>query len=171
MISELDVRAILAHPRGQKLKSMQLEQSALKKGIRPDTIDRVARPAGLLLADQSDSAAPSRQAVDEFLAYVATLPDTEQKTINSLKIDARDSQARQAYDYTIGQAIADAKGNMTCFHKLCCVCRNELRRADNGADGGLPEASGRVLAMMLDRRCITDAGMVIRARQRPVSNL
>jgi len=168
MFSELDVRAILAHPRGHKLKPMQLEQSALKKGIRPDTIDRVARLADLLLADQSDSAAPSRQAIDEFLAYVATLPDTEQKTIKSLKIDARDSQAGQAYDYTIGQAIADAKGNMTCFHKVCCVCRDQLRRADNSADGGLPEASGGVLAAMLDRRCITDAGMVIRAGQRPV---
>jgi hypothetical protein len=168
MFSELDVRAILAHPRGQKLKPMQLEQSALKKGIRPDTIDRVARLADLLLADQSESAAPSRQAIDEFLAYVATLPDTEQKTINSLKIDARDSQARQAYDYTIGQAIADAKGNMTCFHKVCCVCRDELRRADNGADGRLPEASGGVLAAVLARRRIRAAGVVIQPKQRPV---
>jgi hypothetical protein len=119
MFTETDIRKILAHPLGQRLGLMQQEQRVLKKGVRPDTINRVAQLGTAMLVDQSADMAPSRQAMDEFLAYVARLPEAEQKTINLLKIPAQDSFSRQPFDYTIGQAVQDAKGNMTCFHKVC----------------------------------------------------
>ncbi|KAK4447400.1 hypothetical protein QBC34DRAFT_440145 [Podospora aff. communis PSN243] len=117
MFSEADVKFILGHARGKKLRPMQLAQSQLKRGIRQTTIDGVARLSGVLLADQSEDVAPSRRAVDEFLAYVAMLPEPEQRVIKELKIPAKDSRAGLPYDWTIGQAVADAKGNMVCFHK------------------------------------------------------
>ena len=118
MFSEADIRKILAHPLGQSLRPLQLAQDQLKRGVRPTTIERVARLGATMLADDSLDAAPSRLAMDEFLAYVATLPEVEQNTIKSLKIAARDSTSRQPFDYTIAQAVQDAKSNMTCFHKV-----------------------------------------------------
>ena len=118
MFSESDIRKILAHPQGQWLKPLQIEQSQLKGGARPKTIDWVQKLGRIMLEDQSTTAAPSRQAMDEFLAYVVTLPESEQRTINSLKIPAKDSHTGQAFDYTIGESVRDAKANTTCFHKV-----------------------------------------------------
>ncbi|KAJ4318362.1 hypothetical protein N0V84_006871 [Fusarium piperis] len=118
MFTEDDIRSILSHPLGVRLKPIQLAQSQLKQGVRPETIRRVEALGNILLADQTENAAPSRSATDEFLAYMATLPDNEQKTIDSLKIPARDRLNGQSYDYTIGQSVKDAKSNLTCFHKV-----------------------------------------------------
>jgi hypothetical protein len=120
MFTESDIGKILGHPQGQRLKPLRLAQSQLKQGVRSTTIDRVAELGSTMLADQSIDMAPSRQAMDEFLAYVATLPAEEQNTITSLRIEARDSFNGQAFDYTIRQAIQDAKANVTCFHKVRC---------------------------------------------------
>ena len=119
LFSELDIRMILRHPLGQRLKPMQLQQAQLKKGIRPATIDRVGKLGRIMLADQTVDTAPSRQAMDEFQAYVATLPDSEQRTIKLLKIPAIDSTSGQPFDYTIGESVRDAIANTTCFHKVC----------------------------------------------------
>jgi len=62
-----------------------------------------------MLADQSKDAGPSRRGMDEFLAYVATLADGEQKTINSLKIPTVGKLNGRPYGYTIGKAVRDAK--------------------------------------------------------------
>jgi hypothetical protein len=118
MFSESDIRMILAHPLGKRLKPLQMAQSQLKKGVRPATIDRIEKLGRVMLTDQTADAAPSRVAMDEFLANVATLPESEQRTINSLKIPAIDTNTRQPYDYTIGQSVRDAKANTTCFHKV-----------------------------------------------------
>lgn len=45
------------------------------------------------------------------------MPESEQKAINGLKCPAKDSHTGQAYDFTIGEAVQDAKGNKVCFHK------------------------------------------------------
>jgi hypothetical protein len=58
MFSELDIRMILAHPLGQRLKPLQMAQSQLKKGVRPATIDRIEKPGRIMLADQGVDAAP-----------------------------------------------------------------------------------------------------------------
>ncbi|RSL57972.1 hypothetical protein CEP53_006294 [Fusarium sp. AF-6] len=118
MFTETDIRNILSHPLGVRLKPIQLAQSQLKQGVRAETIRRVEELGNILLADQTENAAPSRSATDEFLAYMATLPDNEQKTIDSLKIPARDKLNGRPYDYTIGQSVKDAKSNLTCFHKV-----------------------------------------------------
>ena len=118
MFSESDIRMILAHPLGKRLKPLQMAQSQLKKGVRPATIDRIEKLGRIMLADQGVDAASSRTAMDEFLAYVVTIPDSEQKTINSLKIPAIDGHSGQAFDYTIGESVRDAKANTTCFHKV-----------------------------------------------------
>jgi hypothetical protein len=118
MFSESDIRMILAHPLGQRLKPLQMAQSQLKKGVRSDTIDRIEKLGSIMLADQGADAAPSRTAMDEFLAYVVTIPESEQNTINSLKIPAKDGYSGQPFDYTIGESVRDAKANTTCFHKV-----------------------------------------------------
>ncbi|EAT90970.1 hypothetical protein SNOG_01321 [Parastagonospora nodorum SN15] len=40
-----------------------------------------------------------------------------EKAIEQLKCPARDSHTGQAYDFSIGEAVLDAKGNRVCFHK------------------------------------------------------
>jgi hypothetical protein len=56
--------------------------------------------------------------MDEFQAYVATLPGPEQVTIDQLKIPARDGFSKQPFDYTIGESVRDAIANTTCLHKV-----------------------------------------------------
>jgi hypothetical protein len=45
------------------------------------------------------------------------VPEAEQKALNGLKCPAKDSHTGQAYDFSIGEAVLDAKGNRVCFHK------------------------------------------------------
>jgi hypothetical protein len=45
------------------------------------------------------------------------VPELEQKAIDQLKCPARDSHTGQKYDFSIGEAVRDAKGNRVCFHK------------------------------------------------------
>lgn len=45
------------------------------------------------------------------------MPELEQKAIERLKCPAKDSHTGQAYDFSIGEAVRDAKGNRVCFHK------------------------------------------------------
>jgi hypothetical protein len=45
------------------------------------------------------------------------VPELEQKAIEGLKCPARDSHTGQTYDWSIGEAVRDAKGNLVCFHK------------------------------------------------------
>lgn len=118
MFSEADIRKILRHPLAQVLRPLQLAQDELKKGVRPATIEWVANVGRIMRQDQSPDAGPSLKAMDEFLAYSATLPEGEQKTLNSLKIPAKDSHTGQSFDYTIGSSVKDAKANVTCFHKV-----------------------------------------------------
>jgi hypothetical protein len=118
LFSSSDIRTILSHPLGQRLKPMMLKQDQLKKGIRPATIEHVRRLGRILLEDQTIDTAPSRQAMDEFQAYVITLPEGEQNTIDKLKINARDGFSSQAFDYTIGESVRDAVANTTCLHKV-----------------------------------------------------
>lgn len=117
MFSPDDVRRILRHPLGARLAPLRLEQDQLKKGVRPDTIARLAEVARTMLADQTADAGPSMAAVDEFLTYAAGLPAAEQKTLDELKIPATDSHTGLAFDYTVGESVRDAKANRTCFHK------------------------------------------------------
>ncbi|KAH6665779.1 hypothetical protein B0J14DRAFT_605882 [Halenospora varia] len=118
IFSESEIRKILAHPSSERLRPIQLAQSQLRKGIRSATIERVAKLGEIMLADQSPDARNCRDAVEEFLAYVVTLPKKEQETINSLKIPGKDKFSQQAFDYTIGESVRDAKANTTCFHKV-----------------------------------------------------
>ncbi|KAF8862363.1 hypothetical protein BDZ45DRAFT_799179 [Acephala macrosclerotiorum] len=118
LFTDSDIRQILSHPLGQRLKPMQLKQNQLKSGVRPSTIEWVAKVGKIMLEDQSVDTAPSRHAMDEFQAYVATLPEGEQETIKSLKIPGVDSTSRQPFDYTIGESVRDAVANTTCLHKV-----------------------------------------------------
>jgi len=130
MFSESDIRKIMAHPLGQRLKPLQMAQSQLKRGVQPATIDRVSKLGSIMLSDQSSDAGPSRQAMDEFFAYAAALPESEQKTINLLKIPAKDRNTGQPFDYTIGESVRDAKANATCFHKVGSFRDNAVRLRD-----------------------------------------
>lgn len=118
MFSEDDIRMILAHDLGQRLRPLQMAQNQLRQGVRPKTIDKLDKLGKAMLDDQTTDSAPSREAMDDFLAYVATLPQTEQDTINRLKIPGVDRFTRQPFDYSIGESVRDAKSNTTCFHKV-----------------------------------------------------
>lgn len=133
MFTPKDVKGILVHPQGRQLAALQVQQHEMSKGVRPDTITHMEKLAKILLDDQSSDSMPSRHAIDEFLAYIATckptwsrrvvatlivtVPELEQKAIDGFKCPATDSHTRQAYDSTIGEAVRDAKGNRVCFHK------------------------------------------------------
>lgn len=117
MFTPNDVKGILQHPLGKSLGALQVEQGQLRKGVRPQTIEELHRIAGILLEDMADDALKSRVAVDEFMAFVATLPDSEQKALDKLRVPAKDSHSGQAFDGSIGETLRDAKGNKLCFHK------------------------------------------------------
>ncbi|KAG9195354.1 hypothetical protein G6011_00475 [Alternaria panax] len=117
MFTPKDVKGILLHPSGHSLAALRVEQHKMSKGVRSETIIQMEKLSAILLADQSSDNLPSRKAVDEFLLYIATLPDVEQKAIEGLKCPAKDSHTGQSYDWNIGEAVRDAKGNLVCFHK------------------------------------------------------
>ncbi|KAK4206924.1 hypothetical protein QBC37DRAFT_456930 [Rhypophila decipiens] len=119
LFSETDVRRILAHPLGQRLRPMRDAQTAhLSRGLHPDTVRLVAQMGRVMVADQTLDMAPSQEVADEFLAHVATLPDAERQVLECLKVPARDSLNRQQFDYTVLQAVHDFKSNLTCVHKI-----------------------------------------------------
>ena len=117
MFTPTDVSAIVKHPLGKHLAALQVEQSQLKKGVRLKTIEQMEKMSATLLADNSADQLTSRHVVDEFLAYVATLPASEQKAIDSLRVPAKDSHTGQPFDTSIGEAVRDAQGNRVCIHK------------------------------------------------------
>ncbi len=117
MFTPHDVRSIVKHPLGKGLAALQMDQSKLSKGVRPKTVDRLENLGKVLLQDQSTDQIPSRHAVDEFLTYVATLPDAEQDAIERLRVPANDSHTGQGFDTTIGEAVQDAQANRVCSHK------------------------------------------------------
>ncbi|KAF2471458.1 uncharacterized protein BDR25DRAFT_303448, partial [Lindgomyces ingoldianus] len=117
MFTPKDIRGIVSHPEGRQLAALQVQQHEMSKGVRPATIEHLEKLGKILLEDQSSDQLPSRHAIDEFMAYCATLPEAEQKCMDGLKCPAKDSHTGQAYDFTIGEAVRDAKGNRVCFHK------------------------------------------------------
>lgn len=72
MFTPKDVKGILMHPLGKSLSALAVEQHEMSKGVRPATIEQMEKLSHILLEDQSTDTIPSRKAVDEFLAYVAT---------------------------------------------------------------------------------------------------
>lgn len=118
MFTPNDVRVIIRHPLGDELGALQVEQRTLSKGVRPATVKRLADLAQVLSADMSPDQMASRHALDEFLAYVATLPETEQRAIDKLRVPAKDSHSGLPFDSTIGEAVRDAQGNRVCIHKI-----------------------------------------------------
>ncbi|KAF8862599.1 hypothetical protein BDZ45DRAFT_799087 [Acephala macrosclerotiorum] len=112
-----DVRAIVQHPLGKCLAALQIEQSKLSRGIRTKTIDELENMAKVLLADMSEDQTKSRDVLDTFLAYVATLPETEQVALDKLRVPAVDSHTGIPFDTSVGEAVRDAQGNKLCFHK------------------------------------------------------
>ena len=72
MFTPKDVKGILIHPLGQSLAALAVEQHEMSKGVRIATIEQMEKLSKILLEDQSADTVPSRKAVDEFLAYIAT---------------------------------------------------------------------------------------------------
>lgn len=72
MFTPTDVKAIYMHPLAKSLAALAVAQKEMSQGVRPETILRMEKLSGVLLEDQSADTLPSRHAVDEFLAYVAT---------------------------------------------------------------------------------------------------
>lgn len=117
MFTRADVRAIVQHPLGNGLQALQLEQSKLKHGVRPQTIDELDTLAKVFISDMTENGKPSRVAVEAFVSYLETLPSHEQEAIDKLKVPAKDSHTRMPFDRTIGEAVEDMQGNRVCLHK------------------------------------------------------
>jgi hypothetical protein len=126
MFTTNDIRSIVRHPLGKPLAQMEIEQKNLKLGVRQSTIEQLDKLQSMLLADQSADSIPSRQAVDEFMAYLATLPESEQYSIDKLRVPAVDSHTGQKFDTSIGDNIRDAQGNRVCFHKTGDLIRQAV---------------------------------------------
>ena len=118
MFTTEDIRTILQHPLGKGLAALGVEQGKLSKGVRPKTIEELEKMSAVLLADMSEDQMESRHVLDQFLGYVATLPGSEQKALDKLRVPAKDSHTGQAFDTTIGEAVRDAKANVVCIHKI-----------------------------------------------------
>lgn len=117
MFTRADIRAIIQHPLGKGLQALRVEQSKLKRGVRPQTVDELDTLAKVLLDDTTEDATPSHLAVEAFVSYLETLPSDEQKAIDDLKVPAKDSHTGMAFDTTIGEAVKDVQGNRVCSHK------------------------------------------------------
>lgn len=117
MFTTNDIRAIVQHPLGIALQALQIEQGKLSQGVRPKTIEEMEKMAKILLADMSEDQMTSRHAVDEFMAFVATLPETEIKALEGLRVPAKDSHTGQGFDCSVLEAVKDAQGNRVCIHK------------------------------------------------------
>ncbi len=91
LFTTADVRTIVQHPLGQCLAALQIEQSKLSEGIRAKTIDELDQMAKVLLADMSEDQMKSREILDAFMAYAATLPDSEQVALDKLRVPAIDT--------------------------------------------------------------------------------
>lgn len=118
LFSSDDIRAIVQHPLGKPLAALHVEQEKMSRGVRPVTVEKLQHLAAAILADMSDDQIPSRTALDEFLSYMATLPDAEQKALDLLRVPAKDRHTGQSFDTSIGDAVRDATGNRVCFHKV-----------------------------------------------------
>jgi hypothetical protein len=90
-----------------------------------------------MMNDMSNDQAPSRCNLDEFLAYMATLPASEQRALDNLKVSAVDSHTRQPFDCTIGEALRDARANKTCIHRTADFVSQAVRHLrQHGRTGG-----------------------------------
>lgn len=117
MFTVNDIKLIVQHPLGKGLAALQIEQSKLSQGVRPKTIDQMEQLASILLTDMSTDQMESRHTLDNFLAYVATLPEDEQNALDGLRVPAKDTHTGQGFDTTIGDAVRDTQANRICSHK------------------------------------------------------
>lgn len=117
MFTRADIRTIIQHPLGKGLQALRVEQSKLKRGVRPQTIDELDKLAKVLLGDLTEDGKPSHFAVEVFVSYLETLPKSEQKAVDDLKVPAKDSHTGMSFDSTIGEAVKDVQGNRVCSHK------------------------------------------------------
>ncbi|KAF7507278.1 hypothetical protein GJ744_010712 [Endocarpon pusillum] len=117
MFTRVDVRAIVQHHLGNGLQALQLEQSKLKHGVRPQTINELDTLAKVFISDMTENGKPSRVAVEAWVSYLETLPSHEQEAIDKLKVPAKDSYTGMPFDRTIGEAVEDMQGNRVCLHK------------------------------------------------------
>ena len=119
MFTSDDVRAIVHHPLGERLKALEVNQRELRRGVRGKTAGMLSSLSKTLLRDDEETGfVPSRRAVEEFKAYVATLPAAEQRAIDMLWVPAVDHHTGMGFDMSIGEALEDALANRVCFHKV-----------------------------------------------------
>ena len=97
-----------------------MQQRKLKRGVWPQTISELSTLGKALLEDNCKDGRPNQIAVEAFIAYLKTLPSSEQKAIDDLKMPATDSHRGVPFDTSIGEAVVltGVKGNRICSHKV-----------------------------------------------------
>ncbi len=76
-------------------------------GVRPKTIEELDKLSKVLVEDITEDQMPSHLAVEVFVLYLATLPSSEQKAVEELKVPAKDSHTGIELDTTIDEAVKD----------------------------------------------------------------
>ncbi|KAI4155057.1 MAG: hypothetical protein LQ340_001252 [Diploschistes diacapsis] len=108
--TEADIEAIVHHPLGKGLAAMRVHQAEMLRGVRKETVNRLGRLARVMLEDE-DSMEMSRVAMDDFAAYMATLPREEREALDGLRVPAVDQHTGWGYDASLGEMLGDAKAN------------------------------------------------------------
>lgn len=117
------VRTILAHPLGKVLRQQQLEQAALRDGVRRETARQLRALGNVLRTDvtnRPEAAVAANAALDAFRLYMLTLPESERQALEKLKISAVDSHTGRTYASTVEDtlgALAGKNGAAICWHK------------------------------------------------------
>ena len=118
MFTTDDIKAIVQHPLGKSLAAMEIEQNKLKLGVRPKTIEQLDKLQTVLLEDQTAESIPSRHAVEAFMAFLATLPQAEQSSLDKLRVPATDSHTGAKFDTSIGDAVLPSSSRSNTSHPI-----------------------------------------------------
>jgi hypothetical protein len=121
MFSARDVQAINTHPMTKGLSMPQPDvRSPLQSsgaGTRAETLDKLDELATILVSDISAEQHPSRKALEDFLAYLLRLPESELQAIDELPLPGtelaltelvRAAQARKISLFRTGDLIEKA---------------------------------------------------------------
>ena len=72
MFTTKDIHNLIMHPDGKHLAALQIAQQDLLQGVRPETITRMEKLAGIMVAQRSQNWSESWEQIGAFQAYVAT---------------------------------------------------------------------------------------------------
>jgi len=86
MFSNRDVQAITTHPMAKRINAPQPDVRTAPLNSRAEMIGKLDELSTILFADISAEQLPSRKGLEDFLAYLLTLPEPELQAIEELAL-------------------------------------------------------------------------------------